>query len=335
MPTPGFAAHWATELGASPQSLKRLQGGINNRVFSCGSANKLWVIKGYTPRQPGQHDRMQAEVEFLQFAQRVAPCCTPALYQIDHERRCVVLEHLEGKAFPEGVQPSETSVVEAVEFFRKINSRHRLAKRCIHQNASEGFPSLRGHLRNVHERLERMNCSHLDPKFRRQVGTLLEQLHRELAETKHRTDRMIDQGMVDDEIDDGLRCISPSDFGFQNAIQTPQGVCFIDFEFAGWDDPAKAAQDFVLQPRVPVAKSPSPLLDAIPPEHRMIVDRRYEAMGPILQLKWVCIQLAILQPKRFKEILNVAPEQTTSSAIQIRLEKASNFLRQIRTSKDL
>jgi len=43
------------------------------------------------------------------------------------------------------------------------------------------------------------------------------------------------------------RCISPSDFGFHNAIMTSdQHIRFLDFEYAGWDDPAKMVGDFSL-----------------------------------------------------------------------------------------
>ena len=55
------------------------------------------------------------------------------------------------------------------------------------------------------------------------------------------------------------RCISPSDFGFHNAIKTLDGVKFIDFEFAGWDDPCKALIDFMLQPKVPITANISQL----------------------------------------------------------------------------
>jgi hypothetical protein len=44
-------------------------------------------------------------------------------------------------------------------------------------------------------------------------------------------------------------CLSPSDFGFHNVIRRDDGsLCFLDFEHAGWDDPAKLLADFILQP---------------------------------------------------------------------------------------
>lgn len=323
---PAFAEHWASQLGASVDSLERLRGGINNRVFRCGDGNQHWVIKGYAPAQPGQRDRMQAEVDFLRFAAQAAPGFTPALIEADPERRCVVLEHLEGEVFPEGVPPSEREVGEAVEFFRQLNAEPRLAQESIQLDAAEGFLSLREHLGNVRQRLQGMGCDHLEAALRPQAETMLQQLHTVLAHTEESTHRLIDQGMVPDAIAPEARCVSPSDFGFHNAIRTAAGIRFIDFEFAGWDDPAKATLDFNLQPRVPVAKVGSPLLAAWPLEQRQAILSRCQPLRPILRLKWLCILLAVLQPARLEQMLIVMPEEESDVLIQKRLVKARHYL---------
>ena len=58
-------------------------------------------------------------------------------------------------------------------------------------------------------------------------------------------------------IDRALRadecCLSPSDFGFHNALVDERaGLTFLDFEYAGRDDPAKLVSDFFCQPEIPV-----------------------------------------------------------------------------------
>ena len=48
-------------------------------------------------------------------------------------------------------------------------------------------------------------------------------------------------------------CLSPSDFGFHNALVDETGrLSFLDFEYAGRDDPAKLVSDFFCQPEIPV-----------------------------------------------------------------------------------
>jgi hypothetical protein len=43
------------------------------------------------------------------------------------------------------------------------------------------------------------------------------------------------------------RVLSPSDFGFHNALRRPNGkLVFLDFEYFGWDEPSKAVADVML-----------------------------------------------------------------------------------------
>src|SRR5207248_1561644 len=51
------------------------------------------------------------------------------------------------------------------------------------------------------------------------------------------------------EISLEARTLSPSDFGFHNALRRPNGqLAFLDLEYFGWDDPAKTICDFLLHP---------------------------------------------------------------------------------------
>lgn len=323
---PSFAVHWARELGADPNTLERLRGGINNQVFRCGDGAQKWVIKGYAPAHPGQRDRMQAEQQFLQFAREVATGFTPALIHTDSDRRCVVLENLEGNTFSEGVPPPAEAVEAAVRFIHLLNRDRRLARESLMIDAAEGFLSLRQHLANVQERLEGMSCEHVESSTKPVAEALLQKIRREVAEVEQQTNRVIEKGMVRDAIHPGQRCVSPSDFGFHNAIRTGTGIRFIDFEFAGWDDPAKATLDFLLQPRVPVVGYGSPLLSAWQPERQHSIHARCKHLAPILRLKWLCILLAVLNPDRLKQMLSVISGQDSAQLVSSRLESAKIYL---------
>jgi len=51
------------------------------------------------------------------------------------------------------------------------------------------------------------------------------------------------------DLDRQERTLSPSDFGFHNAVRRDDGsIVFLDFEYFGWDDPAKMTSDFLLHP---------------------------------------------------------------------------------------
>lgn len=323
---PSFAVHWARELGADLDTLERLRGGINNQVFRCGDGAQKWVIKGYATAHPGQRDRMQAEQQFLQFASEVAPGFTPALINTDPDRRCVVLENLEGNTFSEGIPPPAEAVEAAVRFIHLLNRETRLARESLMIDAAEGFLSLRQHLTNVQGRLRAMSCEHVESSTKPIAEALLQKIRREVAQVEEQTNRLIAKGIVTDTIDPAQCCVSPSDFGFHNAIGTGTGIRFIDFEFAGWDDPAKATLDFILQPRVPVVGYGSPLLSAWQPEFQYSIQLRCQHLAPILRLKWLCILLAVLNPDRLKQMLAVISGQDSAQLISRRLESAMTYL---------
>ena len=326
MNPPLFATHWARELGTKEESLIQLKGGINNRVYRCGEGVETYVIKGYDSAEQDGSDRMKAEVEFLTYAMRVAPNFVPRLICIDSERRCVVLEHLQGSPYQEGMMPTASDVKAAVEFFRQLNADRRLAKQHLSSNASEGFLRLREHIANIRKRQEGMCNDHLPNDIQLEAASLLRELHRLTYKVANWTENLISGGAIADTINEEERIISPSDFGFHNAIRTPTGVKFFDFEFAGWDDPAKAAADFILQPRVPTSSGYSPLLDTFIDDVRCSVRSRYEVLGVILRLKWVAIILMILHPHRITKLLNTHQDIDFPRIAHLRLKKAARYL---------
>lgn len=318
---PAFARHWATVLGCKETSLVRLRGGINNEVYRCGE-RRFWVIKGYAALKPGLRDRMQAEVEFLQYAAQVAPGFTPELIHVDDDQRCVVLEYLEGESFPEGSPPPETAVSCAVNFFRQLNTDQTSARKLIRQDAAEGFRNLTEHLENIQQRLAGMGCEHLPSTIKPQAERFLATMRAKYMSIYETTADQISNGHLINAIQSDERCISPSDFGFHNAISTSEGVKFIDFEFSGWDDPVKAAIDFILQPRIPVKQGPSPLLTSINANKLSFLKQRYKALMPILSLKWSCIILSVLNPDRLGEMIRITPNHEVVNLVSERINAA-------------
>jgi hypothetical protein len=119
---------------------------------------------------------------------------------------------------------------------------------------------------------------------------------RQAAETEAR-----DNGLsLDRPLELTDRCVSPSDFGFHNTLIEPDGrVRFLDFEYAGWDDPAKLVCDFFCQPAVPI---PVRLHDGFArvvaacfPDPAAVATRS-RLLLPVYRLKWVCIRLNVFLP---------------------------------------
>lgn len=326
---PGFALYWARELGAKVDSLTALHGGINNQVFSCDTDAKKstrFVIKGYAPKL-GHTDRMRAEVEFLRYAELVAPSYVPKLIAVDDEHRCVVLEYLDGSPYPLGVISSEEDVIQASNFFRLLNSDKLLAKEYVHQSAAEGYLSLKEHLENVRERINLLDTKHLPSEMCTKATLLVQKIRSQFDEVSMNTVMLIENGRIQDLIGVEACCISPSDFGFHNAFLCAGRVKFFDFEFSGWDDPAKVIIDFILQPRIPVT---SKLAGQFYKTVIECSDKQFEArsnvLGPILRLKWLCIMLSVLRLDRLRQMEIATQEQLSPNFIGKRLEDVQAYI---------
>ena len=129
------------------------------------------------------------------------------------------------------------------------------------------------------------------------------------------------------------RCLSPSDFGFHNALLADDGnLRFVDFEYAGWDDPAKMVCDFLCQPKLPV---PEESADSFTQEALLGLSdaemhkQRITWLLNVYRLKWCCIMMNEFLPvgsRRRSFAQNVGQEEQRK---QRQLDKAQRALERI------
>ena len=66
---------------------------------------------------------------------------------------------------------------------------------------------------------------------------------------RNHTSKTLSLKQQEQELDSEFRTLSPSDFGFHNALrQADQSLVWLDFEYFGWDDPVKVICDFWWHP---------------------------------------------------------------------------------------
>lgn len=154
--TPDYALYWAKELGAKPNTIVRMRGGINNRVFRCGE-RPYWIIKGYPKDDKGSTNRMGNELEFLNFSKYVADGYTPRVIHADNSRCCLITEYINGRSFGGSVHVSEEDMEHAVKFFRRLNQHAELADQLINHDATEGYLKISDHVANIKTGYQRWN----------------------------------------------------------------------------------------------------------------------------------------------------------------------------------
>ena len=119
--------------------------------------------------------------------------------------------------------------------------------------ASEACFSIAEHLGTVARRVDRLS----DIADSDAAGFVRNERTSGLAESAIVRAEASDNGLsLERPLDLTARCVSPSDFGFHNVLLESNGrLRFIDFEYAGWDDPSKLICDFFCQPAVPAPAS--------------------------------------------------------------------------------
>ncbi|MGQ0683689.1 phosphotransferase [Bradyrhizobium sp.] len=277
-------------------NLSRLAGGKNNQVYRVDlEGSEPLVLKRYfsDPRDP--RDRLAAEWGFLQHAWSRGVRTIPQPLASELASRTGLYTFVPGRK----LGPSEIGAPEvdaAIDFVLAVNGSPRdplaLAP------GSEACFSLAEHLDTVERRVARLRD--LDPEApytgdaRRFVAEML--LPTWIAARKRIAGAANAAGL---SFDKRLRpedcCLSPSDFGFHNALSYgADKLTFLDFEYAGRDDPAKLVSDFFCQPEIPVPLS----------FHGHFVTRLADGLGldegsrtrcrillDAYRIKWTCIIL--------------------------------------------
>jgi len=139
----------------------------------------------------------------------------------------------------------------------------------------------------------------------------------------------VDPEQYENQILQSDRCLSPSDFGFHNALMTPTGkLRFFDFEYAGWDDPAKLICDFFWQQDLPVPRhSMSYLVEALSAPHSEVeLEHHVKLLFPVYGVKWCCLLLNefVREDRLRREFAQSSPISDTRRAQQ--LERAKHLL---------
>ncbi len=283
-------------LAGEPEALP---GGVNNRAYAVADGQgRRYFLKHYFHDPADSRDRFATERAFYAYIQSGGITGAPEPLGWDEANRLGLFEFVEGRRL-ESAEIGAPEVERTLEFLRALNRPRDGAEAKNLPDVSEACFSVGEHLLMLERRLARLQnfptATAIDARAAEFVrdrlapsGTRLRQALIEAAASSGGTDVIVPAKE---------RCISPSDFGFHNCLRRPGGdLVFFDFEYAGWDDPAKTICDFFCQPKVPVPGSffasfsgeIAAMLHLPRPREFM---ERCRLLLPLYQLKWCCIML--------------------------------------------
>jgi hypothetical protein len=325
-----------SKAGISTRSLRigLCASGGNNRVYRVDAGGRAMLAKRYFRHPTDARDRLHAEYTLLEYAREAGIDCVPGIIARDDTNGIALYEFIEGhKLRPDEVGKSH--VDQALDFFLRLNDTRTRTLATALPEASEARFSIVEQLQLVQARIDRLAGIESASRTDEQAIALAADLR--VGWTAVREQVLAESARLGLDQQTHLvaadRCISPSDFGFHNAIVTPAGkIVFIDFEYAGWDDPAKAIGDFFSQPEIPVPQDrfdgflASALTYSANAEQ---LARRTRLLLPVFRMKWCCIVMNDFLPGPLQRRRFADPALDETARKQVQLVKARRVLETI------
>ncbi|HJZ98513.1 MAG TPA: aminoglycoside phosphotransferase family protein [Candidatus Solibacter sp.] len=330
-PTDESIAKWTRVaerlLGVEGVTLENIDGGRNSRVYHLTGPSGEYCFKTYFRHASDARDRMDTEYSALRFLWDNGESCVPEPVAASAADDCAIYEWIDGERIEE---PTAAEITAATKFIARL---HRLKNR-------PGADRLRPASEACFSGAELVAClrRRLEPLAAREdPAELVSFIKDELVPTLETVcvrSRMMLAAVYDQELPREHRTLSPSDFGFHNALRRRDGgVVFLDLEYFGWDDPVKLICDFMMHPGMKVpADLKCAFASTVLREFPETVDR-FEALFPLYGLKWCMILLNEFLPEHLaRRRFAGMPDIEIAQRQIIQLEKARNMLRLVAES---
>ena len=287
-------------LGEPVCTMVATMSGGNNRAFRVETENKAYFAKQYFSSDADTRNRLDNEWQFLTYAAAANIPLVPRPIARD------AVSHLAIYSFLEGERPitiTADMVAQVGQWIAALNRSRADDLAQLLPIASEACFSADDYLSLLQKRLQVLESASVVDAFAKSFQQTLAtmQRHAEHYGAALRDGYALLGIAVDANLPRDEQCLSPSDFGFHNSLVKPSGeVQLIDFEYAGWDDPAKMLCDFFLHPGMAV--NPAWLPQFLEPLKSIDVATertlaRAVLLYPILGLRWCCIILNVMVPE--------------------------------------
>ena len=235
-------------MGSSIETVAKCHGGRNNQVYRVKlSDGRKVVVKKYAPIDSLGRDRRKTEYDAITFLFRHGVRSIPVPLGTDPELNIALYSYVAADHLRTG-DINEQLIDSIGEFYgnlRTLGSRPGAER---FDNASEAFFHGSAIVDNLSARLDRLDrlkdCG-------KAIGALHDFVSLELRPSVTRAIASavdLDRSLFDCALPGRWRMLSPSDVGFHNILRDRSSqLVFLDFEYFGWDDPAKLISDFLTQ----------------------------------------------------------------------------------------
>jgi hypothetical protein len=277
--------------GYSIISMKRISGGGNGRIYQlfCDQ-DQQFVAKYYFHHATDSRDRIGVEFNGLDFLWNHGLRNIPQPILMNRQEKCAIYEFVEGVK----LDPLEVVLKDVKAIVDFLSVLKRVASTLKHgdlQLSSEACFHPQSIVDIVQERITRLqSVEESYPELKLFLNEhCIPLLQKIIQWSQAHCSRF--QISWDQEI---YRTLSPSDFGFHNALKRSNSeIVFLDLEYFGWDDPAKIICDFLFHPATSVSHQlkqyfVSKMCEIFSDYSQL--EKKIEMIYPLIGLNW-CLRL--------------------------------------------
>jgi len=299
-----------------------IKSGKNSKIYKINTGKKIIILKSYYGKN---NTRIKKEFEFYQYLnqENIKNVITPIAF--DFRNNFAAFPFIEGNKIK---IIKKNHIVQFANFINKINQKNKYPKKL--GLATEGIMNRKNYIEICKKRINKLQL--VDKK-----GLIKKDFHLFLTTKIIPKFNFFKKKINDRKILNHTKyklykkdmIISPSDFGFNNAIVSGKKIFFFDFEYSGYDDSVKLICDFYCQPNQKV----SPKLKEIFKVKIIKNYKNYKELDylisellPINYIKWCCIILNEFLPSKLNTRKHAG--QLNKNSLQVQLTKAKNYFNQ-------
>jgi len=312
-----------------------IESGKNNLVSKIYYKNRIYIYKKYLKKSKNgiKYSRYSSETSFIKLLRKKNIKNLPSIFATDSKNQENIFNYINGEKVS---KVRKNDILQCIKFIKKINQNNFKKRDIKFKMATESCISIEDHIQTANKRIIMLS------KFPKNYGIYKDaksfvktKLKKKLNEVKKSILGTFSKKEINKKLQKKDLILSPSDFGFHNAIKKNKKLYFFDFEYAGMDDPVKLISDFICQPDYQLSKKHisffyKNILKIFP--QNLEIERRLKAVIYIHRIKWCCVIMSEVLNKRYLE-----RRQFASSSINVKkcFKKAQTYYNKYLKKTDL
>ena len=298
-------------------AVTEIEGRANSQVYRVENRGVAYAVKWYPDLAFDSRPRLLAEQEACEFLKSQCLGSTSGLAKVTAPLNIAIFRWIEGSRV---VDVGDQDVESALRFIERLHDSSRNKSAMQIRNAGEACLSENDLWAQIDTKRGRL--AEIQQEFP-ELGRYLDKEYGPIHENCRETLGSLFPGLNhSDKLPLYAQTLSPSDFGFHNALRLHDySLTWLDFEYFGWDDPAKLILDFLWHPGFSLTPSQQArwierCIEIFSDDDNL--PARLRACWPVYGLRWCLI------------LLNVFLRDESSELRRVRLQKAQRFLEKIK-----